>query len=518
MKKSEVSCKLLDETSALPRPLSMCSCRNRDDQTVVSNFGGCLLQSRSSYPYFLLLAFETGWIIRSAALLLLSPIAWVLYHFLSEEAASKLLIFVAVAGVKMQQIEMLSRSVLLKFFSEDINTETLSVFSSFGRRYIVTKTPRIMVEPFAKEYLGALGVIGTELELSRSGRATGFVRSPGILVGEKKKSVLKATFNAVDNNLHVGLGDRKDYPSMSMFKEVYIVSSSGPKSKNPSVLRPIIFHDGRLVQRPTPLVALFTLIWIPFGFLLAVIRIMAAQILPLSVLYYVFPFLGVRIVVTGTPPAAVSGAKKRTGVLFVCSHRTLLDPIFLSIALRRPITAVTYFISRLSELLSPIPTVRLTRYRQEDAKNIANILKHGDLAICPEGTTCRSPFLLRALFAELTDQIVPVAMTNKTSMFHATSSGSWKAMDPFYFFMNPFPSYDVTFLSQLPLEQTCSGGKAAHDVANNIQRLLGRELGFECTTLTRKDKYLALVGTDGSFPVIRGSGYICKTSTSVTTH
>jgi hypothetical protein len=60
-----------------------------------------------------------------------------------------------------------------------------------------------------------------------------------------------------------------------------------------------------------------------------------------------------------------------------------------------PVAVVTYSLSRLSEQLSPIPTVRLTQDRTTDAATIGSVLTNSDLIIYPEGTTCRESFLLR---------------------------------------------------------------------------------------------------------------------------
>ncbi|KAL1078302.1 hypothetical protein V6Z11_D10G151600 [Gossypium hirsutum] len=461
---------------------------------------GTLLIGRSSFPYFALVAFEVSGVLRLLFLLLASPLAGLLYYFVSESAGIQVLIFATFVGMKVSDIESVARAVLPKFYSSDLHPESWRVFTSCGKRCVLTANPRIMVEAFLKDLLGVDMVLGTEIGTYK-GRATGFVCKPGVLVGKNKADALKKAFG--ETKPDVGLGDRHtDIPFMAMCKEGYLVPPN-PETKAVAIEKlpkPVIFHDGRLVQKPTPLMALLIILWTPIGFPLACLRIAAGSLLPMSIVYYAFWALAVRVTVKGTPPPPVKKSTGQSGVLFICSHRTLLDPIFLCTALGRPISAVTYSISRLSEIISPIKLVKLSRDRATDAAMIKKLLQEGDLAICPEGTTCREPFLLRfsSLFAELTDQLVPVAMVNRMSMFHGTTARGWKGMDPFYFFMNPTPAYEVTFLNKLPPELTCSSGKSSHEVANYIQRVIAATLSYECTNFTRKDKYRALAGNDGT--------------------
>ncbi|KAH7532581.1 hypothetical protein FEM48_Zijuj04G0035900 [Ziziphus jujuba var. spinosa] len=490
-----------DSSSSFPS-ISKCTSIGREKHTVVADMDGTLLRARSSFPYYALIAFEVGGILRLLLVLLASPVAGLLYYFISESAGVRVLTFATFAGMKISDIELVARACLPKFYSGDLHPETWRVFSSCGKRCVLTGNPRIMVEWFLKEYLGADMIIGTEL-VTYKGRATGLIRSPGVLVGENKADELCKAFGDAKSVPDIGIGDREsDYPFMKLCKESYIVPPS-PKVEPVSrdkLPKPIIFHDGRLVQKPTPLIALLVVLWIPVGFLLACIRIAAGSLLPMPLVYYAFWALGVRVYIKGKPPPPAQKSIGQSGVLFICGHRTLLDPIFLSAALGRPIPAVSYSISRLTELISPIKTVRLSRDRATDSPKIKKLLEHGDLALCPEGTTCREPFLLRfsQLFAELTDELVPVAMSTRMNMFHGTSANGWKGLDPFFFFMNPSPVYEVTFLNKLPYELTCGAGKPSDEVANYIQRIIAATLSYECTNLTRKDKYRALAWTEGT--------------------
>uniref|UniRef100_A0A0E0MAN9 Phospholipid/glycerol acyltransferase domain-containing protein n=1 Tax=Oryza punctata TaxID=4537 RepID=A0A0E0MAN9_ORYPU len=310
--------------------------------------------------------------------------------------------------------------------------------------------PTVMVETFLKEYVGFDAVVGREVSFA---------------------------------------GVMDDDDDMERFRDVV-----NKTAKNGAGSQPLIFHDGRLAFTPTPAAALAMYVFLPLAVALSVLRIAIFTLLPRNVSGVVAALAGVRLSVTGAPPAAAED--DAAGRLYACNHRTLLDAIAVSGALGRPVSTVTYSLGRLSELLSPIPLLPLTRQREEDRRRMASLLSRGDVVVCPEGTTCREPYLLRfsPLFAELADEVNPVAVHAGAGMFYGTSTSPLsKCFDSVFFLMNPWPEYSVHFLEPVPT----AGAGSSIEVANRVQRVIAGALGYEATALTRKAKYLLLAGNEG---------------------
>ncbi|CBI35000.3 unnamed protein product, partial [Vitis vinifera] len=417
--------------------IDQCTSIGREKETVVADMDGTLLRGRSSFPYFALVAFEVGGIFRLLLLLLCSPLAGVLYYFISEPAG---------------------------------------------------------IQAFLKDFLGADMVLGTEVDTYK-GRATGLVRGGGVLVGKRKAEALRNAFSETSLP-EIGLGDREtDYPFMSLckhrtwhwrltmceelvvdgiysykaimlcsfpfmvtnwkgFARVTVRLSSDSRSKpNQSSFhkakqtafretrRPIVTQTQRLGSKDLTHLILYLLRKIES---ISILRVIIYEIL----MEYA-DFMQESYIVPAKPEVEA------------VSHDKLPKPIVFHDG--RLVQKPTPFMALLTILWIP-------------------------------------PFLLRfsALFSELTDELVPVAMANRMTMFHGTTARGWKGMDPFYYFMNPSPAYEVNFLNKLPHELTCGAGKSSHDVANYIQRMIAASLSYECTNFTRKDKYRALAGNDGT--------------------
>lgn len=192
------------------------SCSNR--HSIAADLDGTLLISRSSFPYFMLVAIEAGSLLRGLILLLAFPIIAVAYVFFSEALAIQMLIYISFSGLKVRDIELAARAVLPRFYASDVRAESYEVFEKCKRKVIITANPTIMVEPFVKEFLGGDKVIGTEIEVDpKTRKATGFVKKPGVLVGKWKKLGVLKEFG--DENPDIGIGDREsDHDFMSICK------------------------------------------------------------------------------------------------------------------------------------------------------------------------------------------------------------------------------------------------------------------------------------------------------------
>ncbi|KAI3953604.1 hypothetical protein MKW92_029458 [Papaver armeniacum] len=456
--------------------------------SVLTKLEGTLLIFKSTFPYFMLVALEAGSPLRALLLLLISPLLWFLESICLENASVHLMIFIS-----------LLQRLFSSIFLENIQENTYKVFSSCGgKKYVSSSLPRIMIEPFLHEYLSSDFVIGTELK-TLSGFSLGLVASPGHetiskILGDDKK---------------IGLWLEMSLKLIHLcFSEQYILpAESSTCLQRKDYPKPLIFHDGRLVARPTPLDSLAVFLWLPLGVFLAVSRVLIGRIMPYDYGLMVAATTGMKIraklpseeshtsekhapysrCICGSCDPGQFGA---LNALYVCSHRTLIDPVILSSTLKRNVMAVTYSLSKISEILAPIRTVRLSRDRVKDGDLMKKLLKKSDLVVCPEGTTCREPYLLRfsPLFSEIAESIVPVAVSAEGSMFYGTTVRGYKSLDSFFFLMNPNPHYHL---------ECGTSERSSYEIANLAQKMIGQALGFECTNLTRREKYRILAGNDG---------------------
>ncbi|CAI9783398.1 unnamed protein product [Fraxinus pennsylvanica] len=392
------------------------------------------------------------------------------------------MVMVCFFGLKKESFRA-GTAVLPKFFLQNVGKESFEVLNRGKKKVAISNLPQVMVESFLRDYLDIEFVFGRELRVFG-----GFFLG---LMEEKREFVLEK--NA--SNL-IGVSSfRKPFHSQgsSYCKDVYLVSEGDRRNWNqlPRNLypKPLIFHDGRLAFRPSFLATLSMFMWLPTGCILSIIRSFIALSLPYNMAIPILAFSGIQLRLKNVPERRLGSAseqeynKTQGGLLYVCNHRTLLDPLMISYGLKTPLTAVTYSLSRMSELLAPIKTVRLARDRDQDAMLMKKMLSQGDLVVCPEGTTCREPYLLRfsPLFSQLSSDLdhymLPVAMDSHVSMFYGTTAGGYKCLDPLFFLMNPRPTYTLQFLHKVHgvAANFDHAEKSKFDVANSIQNEIAKQ-------------------------------------------
>lgn len=249
-------------------PITECNLSTVNHHSIAADLDGTLLRANFSFPYYILMAIEAGSLLRGLILSLSVPIVTILFLFISEDLAGKLIIFITFTGLKISDIEFASRAILPRYYAANVRRDSFEVFDRCERKVVVTANPVVMVDVFVKECLGGEKVIGTEIEIDPvTKRATGLVKEPGFLIGEWKKIAVQKEF--CDDLPDIGIGDRKsDYDFMSICKESYLVPRDHSASILPldSLKTKPIFHDDYLEQPASPI---FTYIWLPFRFVIS---------------------------------------------------------------------------------------------------------------------------------------------------------------------------------------------------------------------------------------------------------
>lgn len=145
------------------RKYSSFVCNSPDVQnvTLLFHMEEALLRSSSLFPYFMLVAFEAGGLLRAIILFLSYP----LVCLFSKKLRIKILVFLCFFGIRKEKFTV-GRSVLPKYFLEDVGYEAFEVITRYQRKMAASDLPTVLVESFLKDYLGVDVVIGRELKVA----------------------------------------------------------------------------------------------------------------------------------------------------------------------------------------------------------------------------------------------------------------------------------------------------------------------------------------------------------------
>ncbi|CAI9769336.1 unnamed protein product [Fraxinus pennsylvanica] len=119
-----------------------------------------LLKSSSLFPYFMLVAFEAGSLIRALVLFLSYPFVCLF----GKEIGIRIMVLICFCGIKKANYR-LGRSVLPKFFLKDVGYEGFQVVMKYKKKVAVSDMPNLMVEGFLRDCLDVNAVVGRDLKV-----------------------------------------------------------------------------------------------------------------------------------------------------------------------------------------------------------------------------------------------------------------------------------------------------------------------------------------------------------------
>uniref|UniRef100_A0A2P2P6Y4 Glycerol-3-phosphate acyltransferase RAM2/GPAT1-8 HAD-like domain-containing protein n=1 Tax=Rhizophora mucronata TaxID=61149 RepID=A0A2P2P6Y4_RHIMU len=128
--------------------------------TLIFHVEEALLKSPSIFPYFMLVAFAAGGLLRVLLLLLL----YLLICLVGQDMGLKIMVFVSFVGIKAKSFRV-GTTVLPKFFLEDVGHEGFDFPMGYRRKVGLSDLPEVMVEGFLRHYMGIEDVVGRELKV-----------------------------------------------------------------------------------------------------------------------------------------------------------------------------------------------------------------------------------------------------------------------------------------------------------------------------------------------------------------
>jgi glycerol-3-phosphate acyltransferase len=146
----------------------------------------------------MLVALEAGGFLRGAVLLLLYPLLCCVG--IRGDTALRVMAMAAFCGLRESRLHA-GRAVLPKWFMEDVAVDGFEAMRGARRRVCVTSMPRVMVDGFLREYLGAEVVVGKGMKVL-FGFYTGLMEDEEVILDlEENKIMLEGDAVAFSGSL-----------------------------------------------------------------------------------------------------------------------------------------------------------------------------------------------------------------------------------------------------------------------------------------------------------------------------